>query len=460
MKPSQSTNGPDTDATERGVRPRSASDDVPATLRVLIEQPGLLVDQPVGLVITGCQAGDPVVAHARLDDGAACYEAKGTFHADEHGRVDTARTASRAGTYVGIDPFGLWWSGIPAGPSTGAAATSMLLQVTVETPHGSAESVLERRSLAAGATVREVREVRERGVWGLYARPAGPGPFPGVVAFGGSGGGLGPAASWAPILASHGFAVLAIAHFGVPGLPASLVGIEVETVERAVKWLGDQGEVAMDTIAAMGMSRGSELAFLASALLDHVGPVVAFAPSGVSWAGLDAGGPVDAPAWTFRGDPIPYMPIGAAAAAGQVQSTAPLALRAAFEGALRDEAAISGAEIPVERAKGPILMVSGEDDAMWPSAPMGEIARRRAVSHGFAHDIHHLRYPDAGHICGGVPGTPIVLETRHPMTGGYYSFGGTRAGNAAARADSWPRVLAFLNDALPTERRPEQPTSQ
>jgi len=35
------------------------------------------------------------------------------------------------------------------------------------------------------------------------------------------------------------------------------------------------------------------------------------------------------------------------------------------------------------------------------------------------------------------------------MTGCYYSFGGTRAGNAAARAHSWPQVIAFLHNALP-----------
>ena len=50
---------------------------------------------------------------------------------------------------------------------------------------------------------------------------------------------------------------------------------------------------------------------------------------------------------------------------------------------------------------------------------------------------------------GAVPGTPVVTEVRrHPLTGGSYSFGGTRAGNALARADSWPRVVAFLRDAL------------
>ncbi len=54
-------------------------------------------------------------------------------------------------------------------------------------------------------------EVRDAGVTGLFAAPLGAGPFPSVVAFGGSGGGLGPTVGWAPALAARGFAVLAIA---------------------------------------------------------------------------------------------------------------------------------------------------------------------------------------------------------------------------------------------------------
>jgi len=57
---------------------------------------------------------------------------------------------------------------------------------------------------------------------------------------------------------------------------------------------------------------------------------------------------------------------------------------------------------------------------------------------------HALRYPDAGHLCAGVPGTPAVTENRHHLTGQVYAFGGSQAGNARARADSWPRVLQFL----------------
>jgi dienelactone hydrolase len=283
----------------------------------------------------------------------------------------------------------------------------------------------------------------------MFARPAGPGPFPGVVAFGGSGGGLGPAAGWAPALASRGLATLAIAYFGGPGLPGALAGIEVEVVGRAARWLLRRGDVAPGTVGVMGVSRGSELALWAGALLGTIGAVVAFAPSGISWSGLDAGGPVDAPAWTFAGQPLPYAPIGASAKAAPAPPVGPVALRAAFEPVLANPGQFESAVIPVEDIRGPVLFVSGEADTMWPATPLARIAEQRARDRGFPHPMVHLRYRDGGHTCTGVPGTPVVTEVRnHPLTGGRYSFGGTRAGNAHARADSWPRVVAFLRDAL------------
>ena len=347
-----------------------------------------------------------------------------------------------SGTYTGVDPFGLWWSGDLVAPSASSAPSPVTVSVHVEAGGHTAETTTERLWLAPGATV---SEIRERGVWGMFARPAGPGPFPAVIAFGGSGGGLGPAAAWAPALASHGIAALSIAYFGVPGLPEVLVGIDVEVVGRAADWLLRRRDVDPGRIAVMGMSRGSELALLAGALLEPVGPVVAFAPSGVCWAGFGAHGPVAAPAWRFGGDDIPcagMVPMGAPPSAA-IQGS-PTAFRPFFEAMLRDHDMIHAAEIPVERVRGPILMISGEADAMWPATELAEIAEHRAAERGFTHDLTHLRYPGAGHLCGGVPGTPAVTESRHPVTGQVYSFGGSPAANAQARADSWPRVLQFL----------------
>lgn len=257
-----------------------------------------------------------------------------------------------------------------------------------------------------------VSEVQEPGILGIFAHPETPGPWPAVVAFGGSSGGLGPSAGWAPALAEEGFAVLAVSYFGAPGVPPSLLEIEVEVVERAAAWLIDNGHAAGDRVAAMGISRGSELALLAGVHLDAVGPVVAFAPSGICWSALGPGGPIDAPAWTFRGDPLPFVSM-----AGGPPPTAPppgpMSLRPLFEMALADPARWAGAEIPVERVRGPILLVSGEDDAMWPSTPMGELVERRASERAGAHPVTHLHYADAGHT-GAFPTSPVRPRSTTP----------------------------------------------
>ena len=306
-----------------------------------------------------------------------------------------------------------------------------------------------------GGQVRMI-EIREAGVFGLYACPSGSGPFPGVVAFGGSGGGMGPTTGWAPALASHGFAVLAIAYFGAPGLPQEMINIEVEVVERAVGWLRDAGVMDGDSVGVIGMSRGSELALLASVLLDGVGPVVAFSPSGISWSGIGAAGPVESPAWTFRGDGIPYARMTTAPPEllrPPSPDPPPIALRPIFETALADPALWRDAEIAVECAKGPILLVSGEDDAMWPATTMANMIERRAAERGFRHQVVHLHYVGAGHTGAGVPNLPAETEVRHPLTGEYYALGGTDLGNAAARRDSWPQVVSFLANSLTAAKR-------
>ena len=414
-----------------------------------VEAAPMLVDEPAGVVVRGCEPHAPVTITAVVDGAGGVFRAQATFEADESGAVDTAVAASTAGTYRGVDPFGLWWSGEPVGPSA-ASPVALTARLRVETATGRAEATAERRWLAPGATT---TPVNEGGVCGLFARPAGDGPFPGVIAFSGSGGGLGPAASWAPVLAAHGFATLAIAYFGAPGLPANLERIEVEVVERAIAWLSRRDDVA-PAVAVMGQSRGSELALLAGSLLDGVAAVAAFAPSGVSWSALGPRGPIPASAWTFRGDDLPYAPTSPPPGVDLSSASGPVALRPIFDSALAaDPDAVRAAEIPVEQTRGPILLISGESDAMWPSADMADIVVRRAAERDFGHSIVHLRYPDAGHNGFGVPGTPVVVESGpHPLTGVNYTFGGTRAANAAARADCWPRLLDFLAAALQARR--------
>lgn len=410
-----------------------------------------LLDEVPSITVTGCRPRALVTIETTFDLNGAQHRAEARFRADASGRVDPARDASVSGSYTGVDPWGLWWSADPVGPGQNLPpGAPVQTRVTAAVEGRSVVAEFLRHWLAPGATVEVVRDDK---VWGLFARPAGDGPFPGLVTFAGSGGGLGAAAGWAPLLASRGFATLAIAYFGVQGLPASLVGIDVALVERACDWLRQRGDVSKGGVGVMGISRGSELALLAGVLLPDVRAVVGFSPSGIAWGGLDEGGPVAAPAWTYGGDMIPYLPIGdeALVTATRAAPPGPVALRSAFESSLSRLDITDPAVIPVERSHGPILLVSGDADAMWPSVEMARVAERRAAEYGST-GVSHLVYPDAGHVCAGVPGLPVITEVQHSLTGGYYSFGGSRAANARARSDSWPRVIAFLRSAL-TDRQ-------
>jgi dienelactone hydrolase len=74
--------------------------------------------------------------------------------------------------------------------------------------------------------------------------------------------------------------------------------------------------------------------------------------------------------------------------------------------------------------------------------PPGELVERRAAAARSTHPVAHLRYPATPASVSPAPRAPT--EVCHPVDGASYALGGMPAANAAARADSWPRVLAFL----------------
>jgi hypothetical protein len=399
-----------------------------------------LVDEPVGLVVAGARPGSEVAVRATVEVAGAVHQARATFDADQAGVVDTARQASRAGSYTGVDPFGLWWSGQPVGPSRRPPSAPLTARVQAATAGRMAEAVLERHWLTLGATA---TPVREPGVWGLFARPAGDGPFPGVVCFGGSSGGLAAAAAWAPVLASHGFATLAIAYFGVPGLPGALVGIEVEVVERAAAWLLGRPDVRGGRVAVVGMSRGSELALLAGTLLDRVGAVVAFAPSGVSWGRVRArrAGRRTGLELPRRPDPLPRRRRHPAARVPHGRPDHPAAtVRADPPGRGRRP----GRRDPRRAGRRPDPAGLRQGRRHVAGHPPGRVGR----ASGGGRTLHPPSRPPAlpgrrprRRRCPRHPGTH---RGPHPVDGASYALGGMPAANAAARADSWPQALAFL----------------
>jgi dienelactone hydrolase len=291
-------------------------------------------------------------------------------------------------------------------------------------------------------------EVRDDGLVATLFRPTGSGRRPMVITVGGSPGGL-----WetpAALLASHGFVALTLAYFGIEPLPPGLTEIPLEYFRTAIQWLNRQEGIQPQSLAVLGASRGGELALLLGATFPEIRAVVAYAPSGALWMGIGVGDTAPAepvPAWTLNGRPLPFMWRGIAADAVD-WAHRPIALSPGYVAALRDRDILEQATIPVENTRGPILLISGQADQM-SSPKLAEIAVQRAHQRNFGFGLEHLSYPDAGHMVYNLPYLPTTIRhTRHRIRGVDVDYGGSSAGDAIARADSWPKVLGFLQRNL------------
>ena len=148
-----------------------------------------------------------------------------------------------------------------------------------------------------------------------------------------------------------------------------------------------------ERLAVIGTSRGGELALLVGATFPQITAVVGYVPSGVLWPGNDnTGRHQPGPAWTYRGLPLPYV----------------MTATSYFDLQYTDPADIARATIPVEKINGPVLLISGESDALWPSTQLAQIAMDRLAQAHHPHPDKHLHYPGAGHS---------IIQPYRPTTG-------------------------------------------
>lgn len=433
----------------------------PGPIRLSVTPSAPLVDEPLSVVVSGCRPGESVTLRGRMRDGLGRrWESRAVFQAGPDGSIDVATARPAGGTYDTANARGLLWSmrlveGQGGGPWANASPLESEFTAERAAPDtgapdgGSAARVRVSRAFMGPGVTRT--EVRDEGLFATLFRPAGRGPRPAVIVVPGSGGGV-PEAN-AALLASHGFVGLALAYFRTGHLPEWLAEIPLEYFETAIRWLSRHEAVAERPLGVMGGSRGGELALLLGATFGDIKAVVAYVPSGVVHAGISGGGlreRYSRPAWTWKGQAA--LPFISSRDASNMEEPAPseepLALTPRFLRALEGRAAVEAAEIPVERINGPVLLISGQDDQMWPSPVLAEIAMRRLARHHHRFPDTHLSYPGAGHIIGppGLPAT--VTASEHPLAGRSLAYGGNPKDNAAAAADSWPKVLALFMDAL------------
>ncbi|HEV8718958.1 MAG TPA: acyl-CoA thioesterase/bile acid-CoA:amino acid N-acyltransferase family protein [Candidatus Binatia bacterium] len=426
--------------------------------RIEVHPVKALIDEPVAIRLSGFGANQRATLRARMGQNWAAHA---SFLTDAQGVADIGTQQPLDGTYDRADPMGLFWSmalppDVEFQPSAMPALSphaSLVVRFEAEVEGAPVASVQVERQLMAPDVTRQ--EIRQDGIVATFFRPPGAGPHPTVMVVSSSDGGV-PEAQ-AALFASHGFTALALAYLGIPPFPPTLVEIPLEYFGSALQWLAKQEGVNPHAIAVTGASKGGELALLLGATFPEIRAVVAYTPSGVLWQGQQVMGVQPAEpraAWTLDGKPLPFLryPTPPSARHTPRTATAPSLLAA-----LRDVEAVEHATIPVERTRGPILLITGQDDPLWP-AELAEIAIRRLAKQRFPFPVEHLSYPGAGHLIFFPPYGPTTIRfLRHPVLKRTFHYGGTTAGDAFARADSWPKVLAFLRRSLEQEDGNSEP---
>jgi len=365
-----------------------------------------LVDQPVSIEVGGVRPGTLV----RLSVDEDGWVGSAVYRADRRGTVSPARQRSLRGTYTGLAPMGLFWSmkgGAGLGPYFGGTVNvTALVKNTVI-----GRATLRRLGKANGVTEAAL-SVRSAGFLGRYYRPApGTNTHVPVLLIGGSEGGLSMTGE-AALFASHGYPALDVAYFGAYGLPRNLERIQLEYFVRAARWLDRRPGVDGHRLVVYGVSRGTEAAMLLAARFPKLfasvvilSPLARVNPAFVPGS-LGGGGT----AWTLGGRPL----------------------------------APTGTFLPFRSVRADVFITAGLEDDL----ALGYTGEREIVA-GLAH-LPHRRvvstvYQHAGHFVDtAIPYLPVGGTYYNDALDVDESVGGTAAGDSAARADEWPRILRFI----------------
>jgi nucleolar protein 56 len=280
-------------------------------------------------------------------------------------------------------------------------------------------------------------EIRSGDTVGVVLEPNG-GSDSFAVVLGGAIGGI--PEPLARRVASCGITAFALGYFGAPGLPSALVEIPLELPEAGIELFRDR-YAAGRHVRLVGTSKGAELALLlASQLPDAIGPTVAIAPSCVTWYGVDMNdlSSMRRSSWTRGGAPWPFLPLPE----GRMPAFTDQGMRTdvCYDLSSYRADAVEAAQIPIEQAGGPILLLSGDDDHQWPAASMAGELTQRMERHGRSADVTSVVYPNAGHVFvmreflppPGSPGSPP------------FDFGGDAETDSLAAEDAWTRIAALL----------------
>ena len=239
-----------------------------------------------------------------------------------------------------------------------------------------------------------------------------------LIVMSGSNGGLSLTRKEAEFYRNNGISALALALFRTQDTPKELSRIPIEYVESAIRWLRGQG---YEKIGIDGMSKGSEMALLAASMFSEISCVIARVPSYFVSEGIAGAGksrrPSGTSCWSYQGRDIPYAPYQSR------KFSVMKAFLREWEVHIidfnRDKEVRPDTIIPVDRIKGPVLLISSKHDEIWPSYESACRIERELREKAFTYPVRHVALDYISHAVTAMdlPGIYKLIfrtERQHP----------------------------------------------
>jgi len=216
-----------------------------------------------------------------------------------------------------------------------------------------------------------------------------------VVAFGGGDGGNDWARDYLKAkrdsLNKKGYAVLAVGYFNSNGTPESLDRISLDAISDTIMNIAQHPKIDDTKIALMGGSKGGELVLNLASRFSHFNAVIAMSTSHVSFPAITWS--ANTSSWFYKNHEVIYVPAPLKTISPALEGD----IFTAHSMMLEDEEAVQNAEIKVENINGPVFIVSGKNDEMWPATSMSNSIIERLKKNNFKFYNEHIIL-DGGHV--------------------------------------------------------------
>lgn len=222
---------------------------------------------------------------------------------------------------------------------------------------------------------------------------------------------------------TQGIPCFSVAYFNTSNTPKHLDKININRFEDLFNKILSKKEFNNKKLILFGYSKGGELSLLLSSYFPSIKGVVVLNPSNIIFQSphsLKSNTPSSS--WAFNGNELGFLEFPRSYS----KEIKGKNYRELYSKAISNSLYNFG-EIKIENINGPILIVTGSDDIVWPSTSMANKMTERLNKHNFPFWYKHINYENAGH-------------TLNPI----YGLGGTFKGNYMAKASMELEIMDFL----------------